>query len=183
MPWINEFRNRMNRFGNDLPPDENEIPISIKIRIDSGCYSRGCCPNAYKIIDKKLNELRDKGERFGFEEHETGPEILVYLAVTAAGLGLAKSIIEFITVIIKARSEGRRKGDHHDDPITLVVRRLQSRDALVEERLMTFNGDEDVKNEMVERLLIDGCNKLLPKKPVNKPKERSVKSKTRRKRK
>ncbi|MBI5471308.1 MAG: hypothetical protein HY961_03085 [Ignavibacteriae bacterium] len=164
MAWINEFRNRLDRFESSVPSVGDEIPISIKIRIDSGCYSRGCCPAAYRIIDRKLSDLRKDSERFEFEEHETGPEILVYLAVTAAGLGLAKSIIELVTTIIKARTEGRKKGDRHDDPITIIVRRLDSLDSgdsLLEERLITFHQNESVTDDLIEKIILDGSDKLV----------------------
>jgi hypothetical protein len=180
MVWIKEFKRRIDRFESAIPAVGDEIPVSIKIRVDSGCYSRGCCPNAYAIIDRKLNELHKNSERFEFEEHETGPEVLVYLAVTTAGLGLAKSIIEFVTAIIKARSEGRKKGDRHDDPVTIVVRRLKGRDSLAEERLITFHQNEPVSEDLIERIILDGSERLLkaeePKK--REPKKRTTKKKT-----
>ena len=57
-----------------------------------------------------------------FEEHESGSELLVYLAVTAAGLGVVKSVVELFTAIIKARSEGIKKGDRPSDPLAFIVR-------------------------------------------------------------
>ncbi len=56
-------------------------------------------------------------------EHESGPELLVFLAVGTAALSLAKSVIELITAIFKARSEGVKKGDRPADPLELIVRR------------------------------------------------------------
>jgi hypothetical protein len=37
-----------------------------------------------------------------FLEHESGPEILAYLAAATAGLTLAKSVFDLITAIINA---------------------------------------------------------------------------------
>ncbi|MGA2623766.1 MAG: hypothetical protein ABSF91_07935 [Bacteroidota bacterium] len=161
MPWIKEFRDRLDQFEDSLPPVEGEIPLSIKVRVDSGCYSRGCCPFAFRLIDNKLSELQQHPQRFKFEEHETGPELLVYLALTTAGLGLAKSMIEFVTAIIKARSEGRKHGDRHDEPVTLVIRRLQDQSTLAEERLFTFHQNDKVTDSIIEQLILDGSRKLI----------------------
>ena len=60
---------------------------------------------------------------FTFEEHESGPELLVFVAVVTAGISLAKSVIDLIVAIIKARSEGIKKGDHPASPLDLIVRR------------------------------------------------------------
>jgi hypothetical protein len=182
MPWITEFRNRMGRLAATLPPLRGEIPISIKVRVDSGCYSRGCCPFAFGIIDNRVHILQRKRERFIFEEHETGPELLVYLAVTAAGLGLAKSVVELVTAIIKARSDGRKHGDRHDEPITLVVRHLQEGETFAEERLLTIQPNDQIASSMVGTLLLDGCRKLVPKgKPKNAKRAKPKNSRRQRK--
>ena len=68
-----------------------------------GCFHREHSPCAYELIDSYLSRSTAESE---IEEHESGPELLVYLAVATAGLTLAKSIIDLVTSIIKARSEG-----------------------------------------------------------------------------
>lgn len=161
MEWINEFDRRMSDFGDGLPGEPGEFSVSIKVRVDSGCYDRGCCPAAHEIIDRKLDELRRAGEtRFRFEKHESGPEILAYVG---GAVGLAASVIGLVTVIIQARAEGRKKGDRHSDPVTLVVRRMETNNQLLEERLMTFSGHEEVTPEMIEALLSNGIKKIAPK--------------------
>ena len=176
MPWINEFRDRVGRFEAMLPPREGEVPVSVKVRIDTGCYSRQCCPHAFSIIDRKVEELRKQGERFVLEEHETGPEIIVYLAVATAGLTLAKSIVDLLTTLIKARSEGQKHGDRHHDPVTLVVRRLENGDTLAEEPLLTFAPNDKVTKKIVEQALLHGCEKIVP----NAQKKRAKKKRTKR---
>lgn len=80
MEWINEFDRRMRDFGDGNSGGLDEFPVSIKVRVDSGCYDRGCCPAAWEMIDHKLDALRRAGEtRFRFEKHESGPEILAYV--------------------------------------------------------------------------------------------------------
>jgi hypothetical protein len=73
---------------------------------------------------------------YRIEEHESGPEILVYLAVTTAGLSLAKSIVELVTAIIKARSEGIKRGDRPADPLEVIVRGHSRDGEHTEERIM-----------------------------------------------
>jgi hypothetical protein len=107
--WQSEFRKRMQRFGSAKPG--GFVPVSIKVRVASGCFHREHSPQAYRLIDNYLARKDLSDLHFQFEEHESGPEILVYLTLTATGLGFAKSIIEFITAIIKARSEGIKRGD------------------------------------------------------------------------
>lgn len=160
MTWIREFENRLNRFEKRIAPRDGEIPISIKVRVDAGCYSRGCCPVAFRAIEEKLQELQ-KGEcRFVCEEHESGPEIIAFVALTTAGLTLAKSVVDLVTAIIKARSEGRKHGDKHHEPVTLVVRRVEKPDLLAEERVLTFDTNDEVTSKIVREALLDGCKKV-----------------------
>ena len=161
MEWINEFNGRMRDFRDRLPGESGQFPISIKIRVDSGCYDRGCCPAAHEIIDRELDVVQRANEtRFRFEKHESGPEILAYVG---GAMGFAAGVISLVTVIIQARAEGRKKGDRHSDPVTLVVRRMESSDRLLEERVMTFSGHEKVTPELIEALLSKGVKKIAPK--------------------
>jgi hypothetical protein len=161
MAWIIEFDRRMQDFGNRPPGDSDEFPVSIKVRADSGCYDRSCCPAAHEIIDRELDVLRQAGEtQFRFEKHESGPEILAYVG---GAVGLTASIVSLVTVIIQARAEGRKKGDMHSDPVTLVVRRMETSDQLLEERVMTFSGQEKVTPKMIEALLSTAIKKIAPK--------------------
>ncbi len=100
----------MQCFQRDRPPKRNEVPVSIKIRIVSGCFHREHSPRAYEIIDAKLSKL-PRNVMLGFEEHESGPELLVYVA---AGVALTTSVINLVTAIIKARSEGVKKKTRSD---------------------------------------------------------------------
>src|ERR1035437_7281134 len=74
--------------------------VSIKVRIESGCFHREHSPEAYKIIDARP---RSKPTNLEIVEHESGPELLLYLAVGTGVLSLAKSVVELVTEIIRAR--------------------------------------------------------------------------------
>jgi hypothetical protein len=95
----------MHRFEARAGARPGDVAISIKIRVVSGCFHREHSPRGYAVIDSQLAKLLPDSE-LGFEEHESGPELLVYLAVATAGITLAKSVIDLISAIIKARAEG-----------------------------------------------------------------------------
>lgn len=64
--------------------------MSIKVRVQASCFHPEHSPEAYRLIDDYTATADLSDVHFQFEEHESGPEILVYLAVAAAGLELAK---------------------------------------------------------------------------------------------
>jgi hypothetical protein len=164
MEWIDEFERRMEDFEGRVAGEPDQFPVSIKVRVDSGCYDRGCCPAAHEIIDRELDTMHRSGEtQFRYIKHESGPEILAY---AGAAMGLAASVIGLVTVIIQARAEGRKKGDRHNDPVTLVVRRIETADTLLEERVMTFTGHEKITPKMIEAMLTDGIKRIAPKTPA-----------------
>lgn len=176
MEWINEFDRRMEEFEGSVTGEPDQFPVSIKVRVDSGCYDRGCCPAAHEIIDRELDSLRRSEEtRFRYIKHESGPEILAY---AGAAMGLAASVIGLVTVIIQARAEGRKKGDRHDDPVTLIVRRIETDDKLLEERVMTFTGHEKVTPDRIAALLTGGAKRIAPKSRA-KPKAKQPRRKKR----
>ena len=114
--WHDEFRQRMADFDDRIDTASGGISLSIKIRVGSGCYHREHSPNAYGYIDEYLASNPIDRKTTQYIEHESGPEILLYLAITTAGLTLTKSVLDLITAIIKARSDGIKKGDHPGNP-------------------------------------------------------------------
>jgi len=118
--WLLKFQKRMEQFGN--AKIDGFVPLSVKVRPTGGCFHHSCCPYAIRQIHRYLGTADLSDVRYKFEEHESGPEILVWLAVGAAGLGFAKSVVELITQIIKARSDGIKNGDRHREPLELLVR-------------------------------------------------------------
>jgi hypothetical protein len=110
--WQKTFRDRMHRFEARHSPTSDALAVSIKIRVASGWFHREHSLRADEFIDKQLKALSPSNAEFSFQEHESGPELLAYLAVTTAGITLAKSIIDLVIAIIKARSDGVKKGDH-----------------------------------------------------------------------
>ena len=75
--WEKGFAERLRKFSQSHAPSAGEFPVSIKIRITSGCFHREHSPQAYKIIDEGL---RDLPKDVAWEEHESGPEIIAWAA-------------------------------------------------------------------------------------------------------
>jgi acetylornithine deacetylase/succinyl-diaminopimelate desuccinylase-like protein len=121
--------------------------VSIKVRIDSGCFHREHSPEAFKIIDARLRNLPENLEAI---EHESGPELLLYLAVGTGVLSLAKSVVELVTEIIKARSAGIRKGDHPKEPLVLIVRRVDKRNDYREDVVLRIGHTDTVDSGVIE---------------------------------
>jgi hypothetical protein len=151
--WQRTFRKRMHGFSLRRPPGEGEVAVSVKVRVTSGCFHREHSPEAYAVIDRHLDRYAGHKVEFDFEEHESGPEILVCLALATAGTTLLKSVVDLVTAIIKARSRGVRKGDGPRDPLELVVRRVSSRNEVTEEVVLRVGHTDPVDRELVEAAL------------------------------
>jgi hypothetical protein len=160
--WQKQFRDRMHRFEARSSEHPGDIAVSIKIRVVSGCFHREHSPRAYDLIDLQMMKLPPRPE-LGFEEHESGPELLVYLAVATAGITLAKSVIDLITAIIKARAEGVKKGDKPADPLELIVRRVDKGDEFHEEIMLRVGHKDSVDEKMIKKQVDQALRKLVRK--------------------
>jgi len=159
--WQETFRNRMHHFEARRAPLPGETAVSIKVRVSSGCFHREHSPRAYELIDRSLDKLAAIDSGFAFEEHESGPEILVYLALGTAGITLAKSIIDLITAIIKARSEGIRRDDHPSHPLELIVRRVHNGQEFREETVLRIGHRDSLDETQIERKRLSNAPVLL----------------------
>ena len=153
--WLEEFHKRMDRFGRKQRGAGEGVAISIKVRVASGCFHREHSPRAYELIGPALPEPGVSD--FDYVEHESGPELLVYLA---GGLLLAKSVVELITVIIKARAEGIKKGDNPSAPLELIVRRVYRGSEFKEEIVLRIGHTESVDPKSIEKQLVDAAKHL-----------------------
>jgi hypothetical protein len=94
-------------------------------------------------------------------------KLLVFVAAATAGISLAKSIIDLIVAIIKARSEGIKKGDHPQEPLELIVRRAEKNGQLKEEIVLRIGHHDEIKPDMLEKRLKESLSLLLKKKKRN----------------
>lgn len=161
--WHQIFRKRMHDFEvvHTVPP--GTVPISIKVRVSFGCFHREHSPRAYALIDKQLSEFV-MHDQFAVEEHESGPELLVFVAAATAGISLAKSIIDLIVAIIKAHSEGIKKGDHPSSPLELIIRRAYKDEEFREETVLKIVHDEDIDRKIIKKHVNQSISNLLKEK-------------------
>jgi len=141
--WLAEFRGRL--------PGNRSSSASIKIAVESGCFHREHSPRAYALIDKEVRERSQGKAEDWVHEHETGPEIIAYLALGAAGLSFAKSVIDLACTIIKARVKGVKEGDHPRDPLVLIVRGVKRDGEYFEEKLLRFEINSPVERVVIEK--------------------------------
>jgi hypothetical protein len=158
--WESEFRERMDSFRGMRSARNGEAAVSLKVRVTSGCFHREHSPGAYAMIDEHLSATRGDGAAFEFIEHESGPELLVLLALGTAGLGLAKSVIDLLVAMIEARREGVKQGDRPSDPIEVIVRRVDYGDTFREERILRIACNDPVDPAEIETALRLGIERL-----------------------
>lgn len=145
-----------------LREEGNGIPITIKIRAASGCYHREHSPAAYALVDEYLKQHSDLN--IMFEEHESGPEIIVWLALGTAGMTLTKSVIDLVTAIINARAKGREKGDTRDGKLLLVVRDTYRTTNSTEEIVLEIFDKDIIPSDQVRKAIEKGLQKKFNKK-------------------
>jgi hypothetical protein len=104
-------------------------------------------------MSEEIEKARRRGDEFEVEEHESGPEILVYLTVAAGALNVSAALVNLIAAIIKARSEGRKIGDKPLEGVELIVRGYTSGDNYFEERILRVNQSDEITAKLVRDAL------------------------------
>ncbi|MEG1242742.1 MAG: hypothetical protein RSD32_07270 [Oscillospiraceae bacterium] len=150
--WEMDFEKRLNEY---RASNEQGFPVSIKIGVYNGCFHNEHSPSAYEEI---YNYIESNSLDCGFEEHESGPEVLAWIAIGTAGITLAKSVIDFVTAIINARAKGRKKGDRADGNIRLTVRVYGNKGNLKEETILEIRDCDVVTSEVIEKSITDVLN-------------------------
>ena len=154
--WLKGFRHTVGDF--QLRQQGNGHVVSVKVRVESGCFHREHSPEAYKIIDAQLRRPPECAEVI---EHESGPELLLYLAVTAGALSLAKSVVELITEIFKARAAGIKEGDHPRDPLVLIVRRVDEKNEYREDVILRIGHTDVIDSGAIDKELTAAIKGIL----------------------
>ena len=151
--WHSEFRMRMRGFRGMRPYGGHAV--SIKIRVVSGGFDQGTSPQAFKTIYGMADKLPENVE---YVPHESGPELLVYVA---SGVALTTSVINLIVAILKARSDGIKKGDRFTDDLELIVRRTDTKDEFREEIVLRIAHTDKIDAKKVREVLNAAAKKLL----------------------
>jgi heme/copper-type cytochrome/quinol oxidase subunit 1 len=144
------------------PKKAHIITVSIKIRVQGGCFHREHSPFAYEIIDEYMDS--HPSNEYLFEEHESGPEILTYLKTIGGVLSFVGGVIQFITAIIKARTEGIIHGDTRKAPIELIVRTIDEKENVKEEKVLQIKTGQEISEALIQKALTTSINKMFMKK-------------------
>ncbi len=173
--WRRTFDERMRRFAGRQGPRPGEITISIKVRVVGGCFHREHSPRAYEVIDQYLTEQPNVCSEIGFVEHESGPELLIWVAAGTAVITLAKGVIDLITAILRSRTGGVRKGDTPREPLEIIVRRTEGGGKFLEEFVMRIGHDGPIDSNAIERKIEKALSGLVKKDAAAKPRPKRAK--------
>ena len=161
--WQTEFRQRMAAFKSNQI-DSDKVAISIKVRATTGCFHQEHSPNAYELIHSYQSSVQITDA--SIEEHESGPEVLAWIAMTTAGISFSAAVINLVAAIIKARSEGIRRGDRPSGSLELIVRGHSAKDAYFEETVLHIPSGHPVGPKEVEKVLLKALAGRVAKKPA-----------------
>lgn len=142
----------------DLINRMHKEPITIKIRAEHGCFCRSHSKETNRLIDEIVRN--NHTHEFGYHEHESGPEIIAWLALGTAGLTVTKSLIDLITAIINACREGRKKGDDHNGKLMLIVRDTHRTENSTEEIVLEIYDNDLINTEKVKKAIESGIKKI-----------------------
>lgn len=147
--WESDFKQRLDNYRESNP---DGFPLSIKIGVDTGCFHDEHSPHAYEEIHRILQNNQYECD---FIEHESGPEIIVWVA---AGITLTTGIINLTTAIINARAKGRKKGDRASGNLRLIIRGFGNKGNLKEEKILEITDGSLVSEEVVEKAIAAALN-------------------------
>ena len=142
--------------------EKNIYPITIKIRVEQGCFCPNHSPIANKLIDKIMYEYNSF--EFEYHHHESGPEIIAWLALGTAGLTVNKSLIDLITAIINACKKGKEKNDNLKGKLLLIVRDTHRTKSSTEEIVLEIYDNDIISPEQIQKVLEKGIDKKQEKK-------------------
>ena len=138
--------------------EDSRIPVAIKIRSGNGCFCKSHSPHTNRLIDEYIR-AQERNEEFAYHEHESGPEIIAWLALGTAGITLTKSIIDLIVGIINACRRGEKNGDNIKGKLILIIRDTNRTADSTEEIVLELYDNEVVSPAQVQRALEKGLSK------------------------
>lgn len=139
-------------------PEKYEKYISIKLSPPSGCCCSHCWPKTWQKINEFIAPSGPVGHegdaligndenKFVLESHESGPEIIVYIA---ASVTLVTSVIDLVTTIIKGISKESRK----QPPRIRISKRQIVKGEIEEENLIEIDIpiSKDIEKQLEEKI-------------------------------
>ncbi len=121
-------------------PNDYENYLSFKIKGESGCYCSGCCSRAWDIINEYIYPcgpighegdalINTNGMNYVLEQHESGPEIVIYLGLATASISFITAVIGLATVLVQALQDKSKNG------FIKIINRYQINGTVTEEIL------------------------------------------------
>ena len=151
------------------------LPVSIKLRVDSGCFCRSCCPEGHRLITDYLRQHPNVEVEARIVEHESGPEILAYINLTAGVASLAAAVVSLVVAVVQARAEGARRGDKRGYPFRLIIRRIDDKQKFEEDIVMEIPPEKEMDIDQIACRLLTHANQIkasMPKKKTGKRKKK-----------
>ena len=151
-------------------PPNHEKYIAFKLSPPSGCCCSDCWPETWQTVNQFIYPcgpikhegdvlIKNNGNIFVLEQHESGPEIIVYLK---SAIDFTKSVIDLIVTIIKGVSK-----EHKKQLSRIRISRRQIIEGKIEEENL-IEIDIPISENMAKKL-IEGKIKLpINKKPITK---------------
>ena len=137
--------------------DGTGVPFSLKFKSNTCFCKEHCAIDFYDCIDLEIDKIDLSHDRVTFLEHETGPEILVYLAVTASSITLSASILNLITAFIN-----RIKRNHKGASFEFIVRTFK-KGKINEEKIIKIDKNTAFKKTELKNILEKTLNKMMKK--------------------
>jgi hypothetical protein len=158
--WQEEIRRRLERFHHE--DDGLGMAVSVKVRVASNCF----CYGHHRHFEREMDRHRgmESRSRWEYVEHESGPEWLLYLALTAAGLGVAekslaliKSVVDLVALSVKSHAEERKTRNQRPEPLSIVVRGFDLRKVFFEKPVIEIDWDKPP----AEQEITDSLSKVI----------------------
>lgn len=136
--------------------------IAIKLR-DGGvtfccnCNVESCCTEVKKVM-RGFNHENNNG--IDLISHESGPEILIDLALGVAG-GLIIEVSKLIVSLIKARRKDNASNGNNDRKIVMYMRTTKEdrKNDSIEETILELYESDAVDTEVVKKAIEKGLAK------------------------
>ena len=155
-----ESGNRVNYFGGKILQRVESPIVSIKF---DGSFHPPHSPEAHKMVDEYIKSHPLEDDKVEFIDHESGPELLVYLVLGTAAISLSKSILDLIVAILKSRQEGIKHGDRNQTIFEIRVRGFDKGGNIQTEKKLEFRSSDALDRDIVRESLQSVINKFLPK--------------------
>ena len=131
--------------------DNFDNRIAIKVRTEHGCFCHNHSPEVNRLIDDLVKQYSQSD--IEYRHHESGPEIIAWLAMGTAGMVLTTALVNLITAIVNACKAGSKKGDRQNGKLILIVRDVRRSETSEEEVVLELYENDTVSADTVKKVI------------------------------